>query len=109
MLQCQGRVAARKTRRFDFLYQGQLIGQLAERYELGPTGFPSAYYAVSFAPVDWVTKDPRLDVRRRPDVWSFATKRAIQQQLKAEGLYEGPAIGWMNVATRRAIDGIAQN
>lgn len=54
-------------------------------------------------------KDPRLDVRRRPDVWSFATKRAIQQQLKAEGLYEGPAIGWMNVATRRAIDGIAQN
>lgn len=54
-------------------------------------------------------KDPRLDVRRRPDVWSFATKRAIQQQLKAEGLYDGPAFGWMTVATRRAIDGIAAN
>lgn len=53
-------------------------------------------------------KDPRLDIRRRPDAWSFATKRAIQQQLKAEGLYDGPAFGWINVGTRRAIDGLAQ-
>lgn len=71
----------------------QQIG--AERYELGPTGFPSAYYAVSFAPVDWVTKDPRLDLPKLLEksqtspllVGTFVTTVALLEPKVAAGHY----------------------
>lgn len=52
-------------------------------------------------------KDPWLDVRRRPDVWSFATKREIQRQLASSGLYTGRADGLINAGTRQALDRLA--
>ena len=36
----------------------------AERYELGQDGFPTAYHAVSFAPVNWLTNDKTLDLNK---------------------------------------------
>ena len=52
-------------------------------------------------------KDPWLDLRRRPDVWSFATKREIQRQLTAAGLYDGHVNGFINARTRAALDRLA--
>jgi formylglycine-generating enzyme required for sulfatase activity len=43
--------------------QADLTAQIgAERYELGADGFPTAYSAVSFAPVNWLAKDRALDL-----------------------------------------------
>ncbi|MCB9886867.1 MAG: SUMF1/EgtB/PvdO family nonheme iron enzyme [Planctomycetes bacterium] len=36
----------------------------AERYELGKDGFPTAYHAVSFAPVAWLTNDKSQDLNK---------------------------------------------
>ncbi len=52
-------------------------------------------------------KDPWLDIRRRPDVWSMATKREVQRQLAAAGLYAGRADGLINAGTRKALDHLA--
>lgn len=52
-------------------------------------------------------KDPWLDLRRRPDVWSFATKREVQRQLAAYGLYDGAVTGFINGRTRAALDRLA--
>jgi formylglycine-generating enzyme required for sulfatase activity len=34
----------------------------AERYELGPTGFPSDYQTVSFAPLNWLGREKGMDL-----------------------------------------------
>ena len=34
----------------------------AERYEVDANGFPKAYHAVTFAPVNWLTNDKKLEV-----------------------------------------------
>ncbi|MBL8753466.1 MAG: SUMF1/EgtB/PvdO family nonheme iron enzyme [Planctomycetes bacterium] len=39
----------------------------AERYEIGPTGFPSDYQTVSFAPMNWLTKEKGLDLPKLLD------------------------------------------
>ncbi len=39
----------------------------AERYELGKDGFPTAYHAVSFAPVNWLTNDKTQDLNKLLD------------------------------------------
>lgn len=36
----------------------------AERYELGAEGFPSAYHAVSFAPMNWLSNDRNADLNK---------------------------------------------
>ncbi len=43
----------------------ELAGQIgAERYELGSDGFPTAYHAVSFAPVGWLTKEKSVELTK---------------------------------------------
>lgn len=49
-------------------------------------------------------KDARLDVRLKSLAWSFATRREIQRQLTAQGLYAGPAHGVFDVTTRKALE-----
>lgn len=41
--------------------------------------------------------------------WSFATRRAIQKELTAQGLYAGMSHGFFNTATRQALLAIAQH
>ena len=36
----------------------------AERYELGADGFPTEYHAVSFAPVNWLSKEKNADLAK---------------------------------------------
>lgn len=52
-------------------------------------------------------KQARADVLERPDTWTFATRREIQRQLAAKGLYAGQAHGFFNSQTRRALDRLA--
>ncbi len=40
--------------------------------------------------------------------WSFATRRQIQKQLAAKGLYDGGIHGFFNSATRQALTAVAQ-
>ncbi len=39
----------------------------AERYELGADGFPSAYHAISFAPVNWLGTEKSVDLGKLLD------------------------------------------
>ncbi|HEX5052008.1 MAG TPA: SUMF1/EgtB/PvdO family nonheme iron enzyme [Planctomycetota bacterium] len=36
----------------------------AERYVLGANGFPTSYHAISFAPLNWLTKERSLDLHK---------------------------------------------
>lgn len=69
----------------------------AERYEMGADGgFPSAYHAVTFAPVNWLTNDKSLDAQKLVDLtWEkplllgvlASTEAMLAPQAKA-GLYQ---------------------
>ncbi len=50
----------------------------------------------------------RVDIQRRPDAWSFATRRQMQRLLAARGLYSGPAHGLFDARTRQALDRYVQ-
>jgi peptidoglycan hydrolase-like protein with peptidoglycan-binding domain len=52
-------------------------------------------------------KQARSDVLVRPDTWTYATRREIQRRLTAKGLYSGPAHGFFDARTRRALDRVA--
>lgn len=52
-------------------------------------------------------KKARVDILERPETWSFSTRREIQRQLAAKGLYTGQAHGVFNGQTRRALDRLA--
>lgn len=52
-------------------------------------------------------KQARLDIFERPERWSFSTRREVQKQLAAKGLYSGQAHGIFNAQTRRALDRLA--
>jgi TPR repeat protein len=49
-------------------------------------------------------KDARLDVRIKSLAWSFATRREIQRQLIAQGIYAGPVHGVFDTTTRKALE-----
>ena len=49
----------------------------------------------------------RSDVMARPDTWSYSTRREIQRRLASKGLYDGPAHGFFDTRTRRALDRLA--
>lgn len=38
-----------------------------ERYEIGADGFPTAYHAISFGPVNWLVKEKSIDVDKLKD------------------------------------------
>lgn len=52
-------------------------------------------------------RQARADILKRPDTWSFSTRREIQKQLAAQGHYNGPAIGLFGPRTRAALDRLA--
>lgn len=47
------------------------------------------------------------DVLQRPGTWSFATRRAVQRQLAAKGLYRGGVHGIFNASTKAALRQLA--
>jgi TPR repeat protein len=49
----------------------------------------------------------KQDVITRPHTWSYATRREIQRRLYAKGLYTGPAHGFFDSRTRRALTKLA--
>jgi formylglycine-generating enzyme required for sulfatase activity len=50
------------TEKYDNDQGIELAGQIgAERYEVGEDGFPTAYHAVTVAPVDWLSKERDLN------------------------------------------------
>lgn len=49
-------------------------------------------------------KDARMDLLARPEAWSVATRKEIQKQLAAAGVYKGRAWGYFDYNTRRAIE-----
>jgi formylglycine-generating enzyme required for sulfatase activity len=67
----------------------------AERYELNPAGFPSAYHAVTFAPVNWLTQDKALDLTKLLErshttpllIGTLATTEKLLEPLAAAGQY----------------------
>ncbi|MBL9079122.1 MAG: SUMF1/EgtB/PvdO family nonheme iron enzyme [Planctomycetes bacterium] len=66
-----------------------------ERYELGSDGFPTAYQAVSFAPVNWLATDPKSDLGKVLDqtqvepllVGSLATSLPLAEPSVPAGHY----------------------
>ncbi len=48
-------------------------------------------------------RDARMDLLTRPEAWSAATRREVQKQLQAAGVYHGRISGYFDPATRRAI------
>ncbi|MBL8751191.1 MAG: SUMF1/EgtB/PvdO family nonheme iron enzyme [Planctomycetes bacterium] len=67
----------------------------AERYEFGPDGFPTAYHAVSFAPMDQITIDKTLDLAKLVEkslstpmlVGTFATTEPLADPAVPAGHY----------------------
>lgn len=53
-------------------------------------------------------KQARTDVLERHDAWSYTTRREIQRRLAVKGLYGGPAHGFLDARTRKALDKLAQ-
>ncbi len=49
----------------------------------------------------------RADVQRRPESWSYATRRQVQRLLAEKGLYAGRAHGYFDRTTRQALDRLA--
>ena len=49
----------------------------------------------------------KQDVITRPHTWSYTTRREIQRRLYARGLYTGPAHGFFDSRTRRALTKLA--
>ncbi len=52
-------------------------------------------------------KDARMDLLARPEAWSITTRKEIQRQLSAAGIYSGRASGYFDMTTRRAIEAYA--
>jgi formylglycine-generating enzyme required for sulfatase activity len=67
----------------------------AERYELGANGFPTAYHAVSFMPVQWLTSEKNGDLAKLLErsqtqpllIGAFATTEALVGPDVPAGLY----------------------
>ncbi|MGD9783849.1 MAG: caspase family protein [Hyphomicrobiaceae bacterium] len=53
------------------------------------------------------SKEIAEEVQRRPGVWSYATRRAVQARLRARGLYSGAPHGIFNRATKTALQRVA--
>ena len=49
----------------------------------------------------------RTDVMERHDTWSFTTRREIQRRLVTKGYYSGPAHGFIDGRTKKALDKLA--
>ncbi|MFM1871107.1 MAG: hypothetical protein RL398_529, partial [Planctomycetota bacterium] len=66
-----------------------------ERYELGADGFPTAYHAVSFAPVNWLSADKSMDLNKLMDraqmspilIGTLATSEAMLEPSIPAGHY----------------------
>lgn len=83
--------------------------ELAHLYDSGRAGVRSAERAAThlLAALKSAHRDGRrLDVARRS--WTFATKRALQRQLAAKGLYQGMIHGFFDSETRRALVQVAE-
>lgn len=52
-------------------------------------------------------KQAKIDVVDKPDTWSFTTRREIQRRLTVKGYYSGPAHGFFDSRTRKALDKLA--
>lgn len=52
-------------------------------------------------------KDARMDLLARPEAWSITTRKEIQRQLAAAGVYTGRSTGYFDLTTRRAIEAYA--
>lgn len=67
----------------------------AERYELADNGFPKAYYAVSFAPVNFLTTEKKLDLAKLLDgsqghpllLGTLAVTSAMTEPVAPRGIY----------------------
>jgi hypothetical protein len=67
----------------------------AERYELGADGFPTAYHAVSFAPVNWLSQEKNADLGKLLEktqeepmlIGTFATTVPLAEPAVAAGHY----------------------
>ncbi|MCU0865478.1 MAG: formylglycine-generating enzyme family protein [Planctomycetes bacterium] len=67
----------------------------AERYELAADGFPSDYQAISFAPVNWLSKEKNADLAKLLDrshtspllIGTLATTSALLEPKAPAGLY----------------------
>lgn len=67
----------------------------AERYELGADGFPTAYHAVSFAPVNWLSQEKSSDLGKLLEktqaepmlIGTFATTVPLAEPALAAGHY----------------------
>ena len=67
----------------------------AERYELGANGFPTAYHAVSFAPVNWLSKEKGADLQKLLEksettpflIGAFATTADLIDPAVPPGIY----------------------
>lgn len=67
----------------------------AERYELADNGFPKAYHAVSFAPVNFLTSEKRLDLVKLLDasqgqpllLGTLAVTSAMTEPAAPRGIY----------------------
>ncbi|MCC7397241.1 MAG: SUMF1/EgtB/PvdO family nonheme iron enzyme [Planctomycetes bacterium] len=67
----------------------------AERYEFGADGFPTAYQAVSFAPVNWLVKEKTVDTSKLIDgcqdrpllIGALATSTPLAEPALPQGLY----------------------
>ncbi|MFM9942777.1 MAG: caspase family protein [Hyphomicrobiaceae bacterium] len=53
-------------------------------------------------------RDARMDLLTRPEAWSAATRREVQKQLQAAGVYKGRITGYFDPATRKAIETYGQ-
>ena len=69
-----------------------MAGQVgAERYEFGPTGFPSDYQTVSFAPVNWLTKEKNQDLGKLLDK-SQQTPLLVGTLMTTTAVADSPAL-----------------
>lgn len=67
----------------------------AERYELGADGFPTDYQAISFAPVNWLSKEKNADLAKLLDrshttpllIGTLASTSALLEPKAPAGLY----------------------
>jgi formylglycine-generating enzyme required for sulfatase activity len=73
-----------------------LTGQVgAERYELGADGFPTDYQSISFAPVNWLSKEKNADLAKLLErshttpllVGTLATTSSLLEPKAPAGLY----------------------
>ena len=66
-----------------------------ERYEVGADGFPTDYQAVSFAPVNWLTKEKNIDMAKLLEssqtkpvlIGTLVTRSAMLEPVAPAGLY----------------------